>query len=1018
MVQSERLHPVRHISTASQDTSASGIADSTISNGESLRLSQFPQPPSSIPSTPLLTEFAPPSPITPTFHTIIAPLFLHQSTTSQPSPPFRNFPSGASTNHRLPTSCSSVSSVSPFSGSGSFSPHDWYDGASSIDVDDAEDRLLSTSFITSLLQEHSVPSPNSAGRRISTSSDAFSGVSEMTYPPTSRYPDPVDRPPLPPPPSILPRSPPPRKPQGARPRQHPPTSFTSKVSPNSYYSDTLYSEQEDNLAITIRSDGLSRGVTMPGASVVGVAPATLQAVSIHSDGSGSEYKEFVRSSSTLPLTKQHPPPARPKSRQSTHSNRSAVPSFLSRVSSTSKSIIQRLPNWRRAKPLPPVPIIPHIPIAAEIADRQREAIMPLSDLAARAGTLNNLLERGYYPHDSRTFYHFDSHTGISSAYSGGDIQTNGDPWRTHRNRKSQHAPISYSPDSSSSDRTKSTLHFSRKKKLIILGIFLAAALITIGVAVGVTVSRKGQDLHQCATGLAGTACDLNSTCVCTSSVTGSCNALAQNIVDLTPRMNGLFDTDHTLNYVYNSLWLTLGTTSGSDCSAQSLLVDVAPALTMSDSPNRTEWARAAILWNLVESQNVSSTKDLRDFAKDAPWSETSQLDGPVSDDASAFAVTASGFTFNFATQSISQPAVSFVNNGQPTNEQISRVSDTALSALNRMYSFALASSTQQQNALSTYWTSVLQQREKDLSVFLSIVSSSPLLIPFDATSQFVAVLMTNSSTEPFPPPLGCYPNLSSSELEQINDIEVSVFGLSKVAGVSEFDTSCYPDRPLYGILNVLRLRLPFANTTTGVAQQAAVLNRDVDPRVVIRSGQLLSSLPGSSAQPFNGTQNPRQYGTLNHLEHVMLNYLLSLDTDIAIALATFVLSYSVVPPDNQSELVASLATIPALEIAVFGSIFPADIDHSVSSFSRTSEKLFFGSEEGSALRNWTITGTGTKVVWTDNATSALVAYDSSLTDETFDEVWSAAAAALESNVENVTANNVTSSLGSLGKLGS
>ncbi|KAG7450411.1 uncharacterized protein BT62DRAFT_1072492 [Guyanagaster necrorhizus] len=1011
MVQSERLHPVRHVSTASLDTSASGIADSTISNGESLRLSQFPQPPSSIPTTPLRAEFAPPSPNIPTVRTIIAPLFLHQPTTSQTSP---SLPSGsASTNYRLPASYSS-----PYSGSGTIYPHDWYDGASSVDVDDAEDRLLSTSFITSLLQEHLAPSPNSAGRRFSTGSDAFSGVSEMTYPPTSRYPDSVDRPSLPPPPSIPPRSPPPRKPQGARPQKQPPTSFASKVLPNSDYSDSLCSEQEDNLPTIIRSASFSRGVTVPGASVVGVAPATLRAISIHSDGCGSDYKQFVRSSSALPLTKPRLSLARPESRQSTHSNHSAAPPFFSRVSSTGKSIAQRIPTWSRTKPLPPVPIIPHIPIAAEVANRRKEAVIPLSDLAARAGTLNNMLEKGYYPHDSRTFYHFDSRTGVFSASNGSAIPTNGDPSQTHPNRKSQRGSIFHSLESSGSETTKSTLHFFRKKKLIIFAIFAAAALIIIGVAVGVTVGRKGQDAHHCAAGLAGTACNLNSTCVCTSSVTGSCDALAQNVVDLLPTMNELFDTDHTLNYVYTSLWLTLGTTTGSDCSGQSLLVDVAPALTMSDSPNRTEWAQAAILWNLVESQNVSSAKELQEFAKNAPWTGISQLDGPVPYDTGSFAVNASGFTFNFASQSISQPAVSFVTNGQPTDEQIGRLSDTTLSALNRMYSYALASSTQQQDALSTYWTSVLQQREEDLSVFLSLVSSSPLLIPFDATSQSVSALMTNSSTEPFPPPLGCYPNLSSSELEQISDIEVSVFGLSKKAGAFEFDTSCYPDRPLYGILNVLRLRLPFANTTTGVAQQAAVLNRDVGPRVVLRNGQLLSSLPGSPVQPSNGTQNPRHYGTLNHLQHVMHNYLLSLDIDVAIALVTFLLSYAVVPPDNESELVASLSSIPALEIAVFGSVFPADIDHSVSSFSTTSGTLFFGSEEGSALRNWTITGTGTKVIWADNATSALVVYDSSLTDETFDAVWSAAAAALESNVENVTANNVTSSLGSLGKMDS
>jgi len=132
--------PNRHLSSGSIDTTASGIAESTISLG----LARFPEPPSSFPTPPLRSD----SPSTASVGRRPLPQRPVHSPHSQTHTP-----------------------LSPRS------PHDWHDGASSIAVDSKEERLLPASLITTLLQED---------RRASTTSDAQSGISEMTYPPANR----------------------------------------------------------------------------------------------------------------------------------------------------------------------------------------------------------------------------------------------------------------------------------------------------------------------------------------------------------------------------------------------------------------------------------------------------------------------------------------------------------------------------------------------------------------------------------------------------------------------------------------------------------------------------------------------------------------------------------------------------------------------------------------------------------------------------------------------------------------
>lgn len=298
-----------------------------------------------------------------------------------------------------------------------------------------------------------------------------------------------------------------------------------------------------------------------------------------------------------------------------------------------------------------------------------------------------------------------------------------------------------------------------------------------------------------------------------------------------------------------------GAPIGNDCRPQALLVDVSPGLQSSTFPNRTAWAQAAILWNYVRSQDISATSQLGRFASNAPWSSITS-DGPAADPSNTYATTQSGYTFDFAAQRIFAPPTTFIEGGQPSAAQIAQVNDVAHAALDRMYTVATAASKQRSQALQAYWRTTLSQKPEDLSTFMSIASGAPILLPFDAsttgTANSTITLVSNSTTAPFPPPLACYPQIDNNALQQINAIESGVFGLSAAQPSQTFDTNCFPDRPIYGVLDLLQLRLPFADSRSQVAKQAMELNRDTLPRVVVRNGEILSAFPGK-ASPVNTT---------------------------------------------------------------------------------------------------------------------------------------------------------------------
>lgn len=326
----------------------------------------------------------------------------------------------------------------------------------------------------------------------------------------------------------------------------------------------------------------------------------------------------------------------------------------------------------------------------------------------------------------------------------------------------------------------------------------------------------------------------------------------------------------------------------------------------------------------------------------------------------------------------------------------------------------LASSTQQGQALETYWTAVLGQKGS-LDDFLSHVKGAPILLPFDATAapggQNVSTLLTNSTSSPFPPPLSCFPGLNSMQLQLVQQLETSVFGLSQASAPSTFDSSCFPNRPVYGVLDILQLRLPFVDSRTGVAKQAALLTRDASARAVIYSGELVSAFPGNGT-PGPLSTNPRQYGTMSNFKHVVLQYLKSIsDINFARELVEYVLQGGPLPPDSgaQPVLFNGLSSLPVLEVAVFGTIDPSDIASAVSSLSNPQNQLFFGTDASAIVRDWSINAVGNGMLWTELATSGSVVPDTSFTNADFNFVFSNASAFFQFQ-PNTTVNvgNITS----------
>jgi hypothetical protein len=768
----------RHRAHPSLTTSASGVADSTISFNTyatgitegSLCLSQFPPPPMMIPSSPTVDRFLP-SPARSTF-TITAPPRIYpgidqgQSSPSWstytaaphaqlayasgsaspnvrtgfmvdqdlPSPALSTFtitsPLSACTAPLLSGADDSSSSrgygkfertlnpdlragsQSPTSSlmAGKLSPYDWHEGSSIISVDAAEERMLSTSLITELLSSNTPdksPSPGNGSHHLPPSQvDMRNRKSEMPYPPFYlRHNEPATG-------------------SGRFLGEGPDPRINGE-------NDTIGScsyEEHANMVQSLHGQKVS---------IVGMAPATLRHIASETSVAESlNPRSQVTYSSTAPLNPRVPsafpsamntmqttafqtsigtpqgwihdrpmspgftssrPSLKPQRRTSAHSSRtvkSHVSSLISAVGQRTARAARTTLGWLHIKPLPPIPTIPHTSLYQEQEHRRMEGAVPLPQLADRADRLAAMLDSGHFPHDS--------FIGQSSGFSSDkDSPTRGQMHQGAYSDKSQphglHSPRKFK------SLLKRPISQSGKIKLF-AGASLLALLILIGIVVGVEVGHGHTHSPSCSANRTGNTCSLgelcvalalrmirlpcnvDSTCICTSSAS-QCNPVAQSLVSLIPIVNNHFDANFTSETVADAMSFSGASALSDDCAAQARVVDVSPALDSQSVPNRTEWAQGALLWSFVLSQNTSSVGQLRSFISKADW-KSLPGDGPVAGRSSKFSTTQLGYVFDFAAQTVSEPSVSFVTDGQPSNAQLAEVDSTAHAALDRMYSFA------------------------------------------------------------------------------------------------------------------------------------------------------------------------------------------------------------------------------------------------------------------------------------------------------------------------------------------
>ncbi|KZV77059.1 hypothetical protein PENSPDRAFT_568940 [Peniophora sp. CONT] len=1102
----------RHAQRQSVATEASGIADSTISfntyatgiTGESLRLSQFPPPPSTLPydSSPNTPTWASPNPARASTSTLSAsqaarpyhnpsplrgppsvagssepssPATQHPAYPSRPPVPPQLDPAPAGRRSAYTDTASVAAGGVP---PRKLSPYDWHDGSSTIDQEPPEGRMLSTNIITELLS--SADSTMSAGSETSYTYPPQhsrihqyqpSQLSDMTYPPPART-----------------------SPRRAVHQQldaiHDVLAGASSAAPSTAHGTT------DNETIA-SYEGMAKVVQVRGqghpVSVVGMAPArTAMLRHVASGDSGflasSMYTASGRDSRST-YDSAHPlyaNPNRPMShlvpqdvdeptdptaypfpgtqgglsptretsngnspamsrtpsamrtprqrRVSTYSQKSfksQVSSFVSVAADRTARAAQRTLEWFRVKPLPAVPTFQNMSLQEEEMARAREGEQPLPALAMRADRLNNMLAQGRLPANSM----YSNGNGLDSGFEKIEYDevygaTTGRT-RTSRGtagRKRQSvggagafaATPGYPDEGNVSSPSKSRHRYfpktATKKQKIRLAIIVAVAavLVIIAIVIGVVVGHKKSSSSSCTGNMTGKDCSLDATCVCTSSSSSSCHAVAASLINLLPTVNDIFAANMTSSDVSTSMTAAFGSVAHNDCSNQALILDVSPALG-SNTPNRTAWAQAALMWSMVLSQSETDVGKLRDFVRDADWSSVANVDGPITSKGTQYQTTQLGFDFDFAAQTVSEPGVTFSDDGEPSSEQLAKTDSTAQAALDKVYTAAAAMSSMQTNAMQTYWQSTLQQDPKQYSTFLSLFESSPVLLPFNANST-LSTLLTNSTTNPFPPPQACNPELASSALTQLSSVETIVFGLSAPTQQSKFDTSCFTDRPIYGRLDYLRLRMPFQDGAVNATTQAVTLKPAGRPRVVVSNGPQFAALPLGEV-PHTVQTDRRRYGTLNHMNHILFEFFEAIgDVEVASALVQYILSQSSVPPTS-STLLSALASLPVIEVAIFGSVAPGDVSSVVSSFANPEGGLWFGTDQSFLLRQWAINGVQNGgVLWTNNATAAKVVHDTSFTDSTFNSVWDPAYMFFHANTNAVVGiNNITSAFELVGK---
>ncbi len=377
---------------------------------------------------------------------------------------------------------------------GKLSPNDWLEGSSLLSVDPTEERMLSTSFITSLLSSSTpdkTPSPGDGSPQglhpPPSQADVGRLVSETSYPPSSlRHNEPVAGSG-----NFLPSSHP-----STSPGEGPDVSVLGMVlrhlASETSVSESLHQQSQATY-------GSTAPLNPHPPSAFSSAMDKMQTTVIQPSTVISQRWTPERSASPdFSSSKKSVKPQRRTSAQSSKTIRSHVSSLISSVGQRAARAAHATMGWRRVKPLPPIPTIPHTSLYQEQEHRRMEGAVPLPLLAERADRLAVMLDSGHLPHNGVI------HPSRFSSDKGSATNSR----RLHGAKSDKPLPEGSHTPWKSKLFLKLPINRNGKIKLFI-GASVLALLVLIGIIVGVVVGRRHAHSVSCSANRTGNTCSLS-----------------------------------------------------------------------------------------------------------------------------------------------------------------------------------------------------------------------------------------------------------------------------------------------------------------------------------------------------------------------------------------------------------------------------------------------------------------------------------------------------------------------------
>lgn len=463
-------------------------------------------------------------------------------------------------------------------------------------------------------------------------------------------------------------------------------------------------------------------------------------------------------------------------------------------------------------------------------------------------------------------------------------------------------------------------------------------------------------------------------------------------------------------------------TDPTSCSGQTRFIET-PNLDPSQYKSRRRWIQAALLWDIAISEDFDH-RTLSDFQSGLSYWQWQ--DSPSFQAQPTFQTTVHGYTFDFAFQKVVVPPKALADLGI-NSDAARRLDNITAQALQHVGAFAVAASTQRTTALEALFKR-LQYSSDQLSSFISGIQAAPIVVPFDVSASIGSQAMLSlaeaqaDNGRGFPMPSSCMPGLQGQNLDSLNAVESTIFGLEEAITLNSIRMDCL-NRPLYGFLNVFNLRTAFLQPERpgqAVVIASQVSRQDLDlllyvgpaltthvqsgkSRVTVTAGSLLTPLVyGGSVNTSRTTS--ASFGSLNQMQNVLFDWLSGLpDESVLKALIDYILSGSRAPPDPDSELYTRsnfLQAIPDIEAQLWGGMLFSDIDYVVSNVALPSGNSLFGTSLGSDFRKWAHRdGANKPIRWTSGAATSQYALDTG-GDAAFQTVWDASGSSSASDVFN------------------